>query len=151
MLRQPAAGQRSQMSIRTPSKHKSSTKSQRSGSNQKIMIYQPSIQSSLRRSTRRSRQDSVGQWKSLRDGLSLEKHKNFQLSKELIQSRRKGHYEQKYKELKQEFKALFEQFEHSEKVRADQRDMIESLNRQNAKLKKQLGIETPKPKKKRAR
>ena len=50
--------------------------------------------------------------------------------------KKKAAYEQKYSTLKTDFKLLFEQFEQSEAIRADQKEMIDNLKLQVSKLKK---------------
>lgn len=53
------------------------------------------------------------------------------------QLRKKADYEKKYTNLKNDFGLLLKQFEQSEALRLDQKDLIEDLKGQLTKLRKQ--------------
>ena len=68
--------------------------------------------------------------------LHEERQKNIELQAEVTRLRKKSGTVQKYMSLKVDFKALYEQYEKSEAMRADQKDLIDTLRKQIARMRK---------------
>ncbi len=84
--------------------------------------------------------NQVDDVRKLREMLCKERKKNYEIQRQLEQvkhgNKTKDSFEKKYKNIKGDHSQLLSAFEKSEQIRREQKDLILSLKRENAKLRK---------------